>query len=103
MLAEGYADSLELRRLAGMLAELARCPVDQLDLRGATTVMPYRFVTTGQCGWAQDAMKRMVGFRNIAVHEYFAIRWDIAWVAAAEEVPALKEQVEKILQEEFQD
>ncbi|MBE0671278.1 MAG: DUF86 domain-containing protein [Anaerolineales bacterium] len=43
----------------------------------------------------------IIGFRNIAVHEYFAIRWDIAWVAASEEVPVLKEQVEKILREEF--
>jgi uncharacterized protein with HEPN domain len=43
----------------------------------------------------------IIGFRNIAVHEYFAIRWDIAWTAATEEVPILKEQVEKILREEF--
>ena len=43
----------------------------------------------------------IIGFRNIAVHEYFAIRWDIAWVAASEEVPVLKGQVEKILREEF--
>jgi len=43
----------------------------------------------------------IIGFRNIAVHEYFAIRWDIAWVAATEEVPVLKEQIEKILREEF--
>lgn len=43
----------------------------------------------------------IVGFRNIAVHEYFAIRWDIAWIAAAEEVPVLKERIEKILREEF--
>lgn len=45
----------------------------------------------------------IVGFRNIAVHEYFAVRWDIVWVAATEEVPLLRGQVEKILQEEFQD
>ncbi len=43
----------------------------------------------------------IVGFRNIAVHEYFAIRWDIAWTAATEEVPVLKVQIEKILREEF--
>jgi len=43
----------------------------------------------------------IVGFRNIAVHEYFAIRWDIAWVAAVDDVPRLKEQIEKILKEEF--
>jgi uncharacterized protein with HEPN domain len=45
----------------------------------------------------------IISFRNIAVHEYFAIRWDIAWVAATEEVPVLKEQIEKILRDEFQD
>jgi uncharacterized protein with HEPN domain len=43
----------------------------------------------------------IVAFRNIAVHEYFAIRWDIVWTAATEEVPVLKEQIEKILREEF--
>ena len=43
----------------------------------------------------------IIGFRNIAVYEYFAIRWDIVWVAASEEVPVLKEQIEKILIEEF--
>jgi uncharacterized protein with HEPN domain len=32
----------------------------------------------------------IVGFRNIAVHEYFAVRWDIVWVAATEEVPLLR-------------
>ena len=45
----------------------------------------------------------IISFRNIAVHEYFAIRWDIAWIAATEETPALKEQIEKILKDEFQD
>jgi len=45
----------------------------------------------------------IIGFRNIAVHEYFAIRWDIAWVAATEEVSILKEQIEKILRDEFSD
>ncbi len=43
----------------------------------------------------------IIAFRNIAVHEYFAIRWDIAWIAATEEVPVLRAQVEKILREEF--
>ena len=45
----------------------------------------------------------IVGFRNIAVHEYFAVRWDIAWVAASEEVPTLREQIEQILHDEFTD
>ncbi len=45
----------------------------------------------------------VIGFRNIAVHEYFAVRWDIVWIAATEEAPALKEMIEEILREEFQD
>ena len=45
----------------------------------------------------------IVSFRNIAVHEYFAIRWDIAWVAASEEVPILHEQIDQILHDEFTD
>jgi uncharacterized protein with HEPN domain len=47
--------------------------------------------------------KDIVGFRTIAVHEYFAVRWDIVWVAASEEAPTLRGQIEKILQEEFSD
>jgi uncharacterized protein with HEPN domain len=45
----------------------------------------------------------IIGFRNIAVHEYFAVRWDIVWVAATEEVPTLREQIEQILRDEFFD
>ena len=45
----------------------------------------------------------VIGFRNIAVHEYFAIQWNIVWVAAMEDVPALYQQVERIVKEEFSD
>ena len=45
----------------------------------------------------------IVGFRTIAVHEYFAVRWDIVWVAASEEAPTLREQIEQILRDEFTD
>ena len=45
----------------------------------------------------------IIGFRNIAVHEYFAVRWDIVWVAASEEAPTLRNQIEKILRDEFND
>jgi len=47
--------------------------------------------------------KDIIGFRTIAVHEYFAVGWNIVWVAASEEAPALREQIEKILQNEFKD
>jgi uncharacterized protein with HEPN domain len=65
----------------------------------AATRLPKEFITRfPDIPWID-----IIGFRNIAVHEYFSIRWDIVWVAATEEVTVLREQAEKILQEEFQD
>ena len=29
----------------------------------------------------------IVGFRNIAVHEYFAVNWSIVWIAATQDAP----------------
>ncbi|HKI03193.1 MAG TPA: HepT-like ribonuclease domain-containing protein [Thermoanaerobaculia bacterium] len=43
----------------------------------------------------------IVGFRNIAIHAYFAVEWPIVWVAATEEAPALGMQVAEILAREF--
>ena len=40
-------------------------------------------------------------FRNIAVHEYFAVNWSIVWVTATEDAPALREKVARILVEEY--
>jgi len=35
----------------------------------------------------------IVAFRNIAVHEYFAVDWKIVWVTATEDVPLLREKI----------
>ncbi|MEA3309247.1 MAG: DUF86 domain-containing protein [Chloroflexota bacterium] len=43
----------------------------------------------------------IVGFRNIAVHEYFAVSWPIVWVTATQDVPALREQIATLLDDEF--
>jgi uncharacterized protein with HEPN domain len=43
----------------------------------------------------------IIGFRNIAVHEYFAINWEIVWVTAAQDAPLLREQMASILAVEF--
>ncbi len=42
--------------------------------------------------WAEIA-----AFRNIAVHEYFAIQWEIVWETATREVPLLAEQIRALL------
>ncbi len=44
----------------------------------------------------------IVGFRNIAVHEYFAIIWQIVWNTAVQDVPELYEKISQILTDEYQ-
>ena len=41
----------------------------------------------------------MADFRNILVHEYFRIDVDIVWSIVQQELPNLKENVNRILQE----
>jgi uncharacterized protein with HEPN domain len=43
----------------------------------------------------------IIGFRNIAVHEYFAIMWEIVWETAITDVPDLRKQIAIILATEF--
>ena len=43
----------------------------------------------------------IIGFRNIAVHAYFAVEWSIVWVAATQEAPELKRKIADILAKEY--
>ena len=43
----------------------------------------------------------IIGFRNIAVHEYFAIMWEIVWETAVTDVPRLRNQIAAILETDF--
>jgi uncharacterized protein with HEPN domain len=49
----------------------------------------------------QIEWRDIIAFRNIAVHEYFAVDWSIVWVAATHDAPKLRAQVESILADEF--
>ena len=51
----------------------------------------------------QVPWRGIVAFRNIAVHEYFAVEWPIVWVAATEDTPSLRDQIATILAAEFSD
>jgi uncharacterized protein with HEPN domain len=43
----------------------------------------------------------IIAFRNIAVHEYFAVDWSIVWIAATQDAPKLRADVEMILASEL--
>jgi uncharacterized protein with HEPN domain len=53
--------------------------------------------------YPQVPWRDIVAFRNIAVHEYFAVEWPIVWVAATEDTLSLRDQIETILGAEFPD
>lgn len=39
----------------------------------------------------------IVAFRNIAVHAYFNVDWEIVWTTARKDVPPLRQQIVQIL------
>ena len=41
------------------------------------------------------------GMRNIVVHEYFGIKYDLIWEVASEHIPVLKENILQIIKESF--
>lgn len=47
--------------------------------------------------------KAIIGFRNIVVHEYFSINWEIVWTTATIDVTILRTQVRQILGQELKE
>jgi uncharacterized protein with HEPN domain len=45
----------------------------------------------------------VIAFRNIAVHAYFAVQWNIVWATANDDVPVLRRQIQEILAKENQE
>jgi uncharacterized protein with HEPN domain len=43
----------------------------------------------------------IISLRNIAVHEYFGINWEVVWNTATQSVPILREQIAAILVTEY--
>jgi len=43
----------------------------------------------------------VITFRNMAVHLYFAVRWESVWAAASKDAPKLRGLVADILAKEF--
>lgn len=45
--------------------------------------------------------REIVGFRNIAVHAYFAVDWEMVWRTAIQDAPMLREKIADILKRDF--
>jgi uncharacterized protein with HEPN domain len=47
----------------------------------------------------QVAWRKAISLRNITVHEYFSLSWDIIWATATQDIPVVREQVAAILRQ----
>lgn len=82
--------------------------IDNEQLQSAVT---YQLVVIGEAANRVSAELRsrhpkipwidIVGFRNLAVHAYFAVNPNIVWTTARDDVPALATLVEQIIANEF--
>jgi len=45
--------------------------------------------------------RKVVGLRNVLVHQYFGIDWAMVWEVASVEAPILRARIAAILQAEF--
>ncbi len=51
--------------------------------------------------YSEIEWKAIIGFRNIAVHAYFSVKWDIVWVTAKQDTQLLRKQINQILKQDF--
>ena len=41
--------------------------------------------------------KELAGLRDVLIHQYFGVRWDIIWTVIKNTIPPLKDKIENIL------
>ena len=91
--------------IARFLGEIEREDFLNDELRQSAVLQKLVVIGEAAARLSPDFQKRhpeiewrdVISFRNIAVHEYFAVNWEIVWVTATQDVPLLREKIAAIL------
>lgn len=99
---------LAARRIAGWLQGVDQARWAQDDMLRDAVVYQLMIIGEAASSLTDDARASMPqvpwrdvrAFRNIAVHRYFAVDWDVVWDVAHRDAPETAALVERILREE---
>lgn len=70
--------------------------IKQLEIIGEACV---RISPTIKEKYPDVEWNNIIGFRNISIHEYFGVNFQIVWQIAQNDLPVLKQQFSKVLVE----
>jgi uncharacterized protein with HEPN domain len=77
-------------------ATLTRAVIRSLEIIGeATKKLPRDF--TDQ--YPHVAWKKMAGTRDVLIHDYFGVDWEIVWDIITTKLPQLQDDIEEIIAE----
>ena len=68
--------------------------IKQLEIIGEACA---RISTSIKENYPEVEWKNIIGFRNISIHEYFGVNFQIVWQIAQNDLPTLKQQFTSIL------
>jgi uncharacterized protein with HEPN domain len=95
--------------ISRFIAESGRHGFDQSELVRSAVVQKLAVIGEAasrisidlKAHYADVPWSRIAAFRNVLVHAYFGIDWDVVWYAAEKQVPVLHDQIRAILDREF--
>ncbi|MFP4692343.1 MAG: DUF86 domain-containing protein [Halothece sp.] len=61
----------------------------------ASSTIPDNF----KASYPEIPWQDMKDFRNLAVHEYFRVTWNVVWTIVEEQIPDLKQKIAQIIDE----
>lgn len=77
---------------------LTRAVIRSLEIIGeATKKLPDDFKSK----YPHVEWRKMAGTRDVLIHDYFGVDWEIVWDIIQNKLPDLKSNIEEILEEDF--